>query len=162
MLAVKLAKKTYGLVAWPKTKRNRWWSFTGERANGATSKPSWKNVPFQHVCQTWLFSFFCCWRMPSGIQATTAPGMWWKSVICGSPLFNRARVALLGTVRQSSLLAVLFGGCCVIILLAEEGNLICRHWDDLRGSCNKRGGRLRQSDRGWQSGRSSNVAGSAP
>ena len=48
-------------------------------------------------------------------------------MICGSPLFNGARVALLGTVRQSSLLAVLFGGCCVIILLAEEGNLICGH-----------------------------------
>ena len=54
------------------------------------------------------------------------------SVICGSPLFNRARVAVLGTVvavlgtvRQSYLLAVLFGGCCVIILLAEGGNLIC-------------------------------------
>ena len=45
-------------------------------------------------------------------------------MICGSPLFNRAHVAVLGTVRQSSLLAVLFGGCCVIILQAEEGNLI--------------------------------------
>ena len=41
-------------------------------------------------------------------------------MICGSPLFNRARVALLGTVRQSSLLAVLFGGCWVIILLAAS------------------------------------------
>ena len=48
-------------------------------------------------------------------------------MICGSPLFNRARVAVLGTVRQPYLLAVLFGGCCVIILQAEEGNLICGH-----------------------------------
>ena len=159
MLAVKLAKKTYGLVAWPKTKRNRWWSFTGERANGATSKPSWKNAPFQHVCQTWLFSFFCCWRMPSGIQATTSPGLWWMSVICGSPLFNRARVALLGTVRQSSLLAVLFGGCCVIILLAEEGNLICGHWDGLPEMGAKRRCPLRHAGRWWQSSRSSDVAG---
>ena len=162
MLTLSVAKKTSGLVACPKTKRKRWWSFTGERANGTPSKPSWKNAPFQHVCETWLFSLFCCWRMPSEIQATTASWMWWQSVICGSPLFNRARVAVLGTVRQSYLLAVLFGGCCVIVLLAEGGNVICRHCDGLPDMGAKRSWELRHAGRWWQSSRSSDVAGIAP
>ena len=52
-------------------------------------------------------------------------------------MFNRARVAVLGTVRQSYLLSVLFGGCCVIIFLAEGGHVISGHRDGLLEDCKK-------------------------